>query len=130
MDALHAAYPKAPVRIMGLQVPSVKGGTAASYGASLPYCDDYGLTRYVMELNMAYEAWTQEPAYRDFMEFINISGQFDSDYNMPSAERNVNTRNNTTELIGINGVHPTCEGYMQIADAAFRNMVHMCKKYK
>ncbi|MGN1060029.1 MAG: hypothetical protein ACI4QW_06320, partial [Clostridia bacterium] len=123
VDALHVAYPKAPVRIMGLQVPSVKGGTAASYGASLPYCDDYGLTRYVMELNMAYEAWTQEPAYRDFMEFINISGQFDTDYNMPSAEKPVNVRNAQTEIVDTNGVHPKMEGYLQIADAAYRNMV-------
>lgn len=120
---IRAAYPQAQIRVMGLQVPSVNGGTAASYGAELPYCDDYGLTLYVMELNKAYETWTLEPDYRDFMEFINISGQFDTDYNMPWTEKPANTRSARTEVVGINGVHPSEDGYMQIADAAFRNMV-------
>lgn len=122
-DLIRAAYPQAQIRIMGLQVPSVNGGTAASYGAALPYCDDYGLTRYVMELNRAYEAWTLEPECRDYMQFINISGQFDSDHNMPCAEKPVNTRSAKTEIVGTNGVHPAHEGYLQIADAVYRNMV-------
>ena len=88
------------------------------------------MTRYVMDLNCAYEAWTLEDQYRDFMEFINISGQFDTDYNMQCTQKKVNTRSNTTEIFGTNGVHPAYEGYMQIADAAFRNMVHLCKKHK
>ena len=43
-DKIHSAYPDALIRIVGLQVPSVNGGTGASYGARLPYCDDYLLT--------------------------------------------------------------------------------------
>ena len=61
IDLLHRDYPQAQVRILGLPVPSVRGGTGANYGARLPYCDDYGLTRYVMDLNLAYEAWALEP---------------------------------------------------------------------
>ncbi len=123
IDAIHLDYPDAWVRILGLQVPSVNGGTGASYGAQLPYCDDYGLTKYVMELNRAYESITQEKEYMDFVEFINISGQFDSDYNMQSSKKPVNTRSKQEENIGINGVHPSFDGYMQIADAVYRNAV-------
>lgn len=122
-DILHEQYPEAQIKIMGLQVPSVNGGTGASYGARLPYCDDYGLTRFVLELNRAYEAWTLEESYADFTEFINISGQFDSDNNMPAAEKPVNTRSKKTEMVGTNGVHPLPEGYWQIADAVFRSLV-------
>ena len=128
IDLLHRDYPQAQVRILGLPVPSVRGGTGANYGARLPYCDDYGLTRYVMDLNLAYEAWALEPEYCEFMEFINVSGQFDTDYNMPSADKPVNTRNKRKERVDTNGVHPAEEGYMQIADAVFRNMVHLCGK--
>lgn len=123
IDAVHRDYPDAWVRILGLQVPSVNGGTGWSYGAQLPYCDDYGLTKYVMELNRAYESITQEKEYMDFVEFINISGQFDSDYNMQSSKKAVNTRSKQEEDIGVNGVHPSHEGYMQIADAVYRNAV-------
>ncbi len=130
VDMIHNEFPKAQIRVMGLQVPSVNGGMGVNYGAVMPYCDDYGMARYVMDLNQAYEAWTLEDEYCDFMEFINISGQFDTDYNMQSAEKKANTRSSVTEVVGTNGVHPAHEGYMQIADAAFRNMVHLCKKYK
>lgn len=43
--------------------------------------------------------------------------------NMPYTEKCVNTRNSKKEIIGINGCHPLSEGYLQIADAAYRNMV-------
>lgn len=130
VDMIHNEFPDVKIRVMGLQIPSVNGGMGTNYGAVMPYCDDYGMARYVMDLNQAYEAWTQEDGYCYFMEFINISGQFDTDYNLPCAEKKVNTRSNTTEIIGTNGAHPTYEGYMQIADAVFRNMVHLCKNRK
>ncbi len=123
-DILHNQYPNVKIKIMGLQIPSIHGGTGASYGAKLPYCDDYGLVRFVMELNRQYAAWAEEEAYKDYVEFINISGQFDSDYNMPWQYKPVNTRSSLTERIGTNGVHPSKEGYLQIADAVFRNIVN------
>ena len=122
VDLLHRDYPKAMVKVCGLIVPSVTGGMS-QYGAKLPYCDDYGMTRFVMDLNLAYEEWTKEDGYRDFMEFVNISGQFDTDYSLPFEERPVNIRSKITERFGTNGLHPSFEGYMQIADALFRNMV-------
>ncbi|MBQ7779914.1 MAG: hypothetical protein IJ404_05405 [Clostridia bacterium] len=123
VDALHKQYPKAKIKIMGVQVPSLTGGNGANNGAELPYSDDYGLTKFVFALNRCYEEWANEEAYRDFLEFINISGQFDSEYNMPYTEKPVNTRSKVTEMIGTNGVHPSTEGYLQIADAVYRNMV-------
>ena len=64
-----------------------------------------------------------EPEYREFVEFINISGQFDCEYNMPSASKSVNTRSKVTELVGTNGLHPLSEGYLQVADAVYRNVI-------
>ena len=52
----------------------------------------------------------------------------DAENAYPETEKPVNTRSSKTEMIGTNGVHPTYEGYMQIADAAFRNMVHYIAK--
>lgn len=127
-DLLHKAFPNAKIKIMGLFLASQNGGAGANHGAEMPCCDDYGYTRYVFEYNKAFQEWALEPEYKDFVEFVNVSGQFDSDYNFPSAEKPVNTRSKQTEIIGTNAVHPLYEGYMQIADAAYRNMVHFCKE--
>lgn len=123
VDILHKQYPQALIKIMGLQIPSINGGTGASYGAKLPYCDAYDLTGFVLQLNRAYESWTREETYCDYLEFINISGQFDSENNMPYTDKPVNIRSNIMEKVGINGVHPLNEGYLQIGDAVYRNMV-------
>ena len=122
---IREAYPDVKVRIMGLIPPSAIGGMGASYGTNMPYCDYYGYLRYVLKLNKAYEEWTLESEYRDFMEFVNIAGQFDAENNMPDAERPVNTRSTKMEIVGINGLHPLYEGYMQVADAVYRSMVHL-----
>ena len=80
-------------------------------------------------MNLASIEWAKEPQYSDFMEYINRSGQFDSDYGYPKATKPVNVRSSYKEFLDINGLHPTNEGYMQIADAAFRSMVHLCAEY-
>ena len=130
VDKIHRDFPEATIKIMGYPIASIHGGCGANYGAILPHCDDYGSVRFKMELNLAYEKWANEPEYSAFLEHINISGQVDSDYAYPKVEKPVNVRSTYKELIDINGAHPTNEGYMQIADAAFRNMVHLCAEYK
>lgn len=127
VDIIHSDYPEAAVKVIGVQVPSVTGGMA-QYGAKLPYADTYGMTRFSMDIGIAYENWTKEEGYRDFMEYINLAGQFDADYSYPSAPKSVNVRSKQTETVGTNGLHPTNEGYMQVADAVLRNMVHMLDK--
>lgn len=127
---LKESYPDAKVRVMGLVPPSATGGMGASYGTTMPYCDYYGFLRYVLTLNKAYEAWTREPEYRDFCDFVHVTSQVDAENNMPAAEKPVNCRSKKTELLGTNGLHPLYEGYMQIADAAYRSMVHLCREYE
>nr|MBQ4458413.1 hypothetical protein [Clostridia bacterium] len=120
---LHEQYPSAKVKMMGIQLPSVNGGCGQSYGASSVYSNWYGLVRSVMGMNIAYQQMAHEDEFRDYVEFINVSGQFDSEYNMPRQSKPVNTRCTTTEQVGTNGVHPSLDGYYQIGDAAFRSMV-------
>lgn len=127
VDLIHRDFPEAKIKIMGQTGCSVNGGTGASYGARMPYCDDYGYMHFVMLLNKTYENWTKEDKYKDFTEFINLSGQIDIEHVMPYEVKKVNARSTQTEIIGTNGVHPSYEGYMQIADAAWRNMVHTVK---
>lgn len=124
VDIVHNLLPDVKIKIMTLPLPSVTGGCGSNYGALLPYCDRYGVSNFVFELNLQYEAWTKEKDYCDFMEYINISGQFDAENSYPETDKPVNIRSTKTEKIGTNALHPTNEGYMQIADAVYRNMVH------
>ena len=122
-DTLHSEFPTAKLKLMGLQVNSLNGGCGANYGAVGGWSDEYGIAVTVLNLNKAYQAFANQEGYSDFVEFIDISAQFDTDYNMPSGAKAVNTRNSETEVVGTNGVHPSIEGYYQIADAVYRNAI-------
>ena len=123
LDKLHTQYPNAKVKIMGIQLPSPNGGLAQNYGdATSGYGNYWGLVRTVFGLNLAYQDLANEAGYSDYVEFVNISAQFDSLYNMPYGQRAVNNRNPLTENAGTNGVHPSTYGYYQIADAIFANL--------
>ena len=125
-DIFHKEFPDGKIKVMGSMMSSVTGGVGWNYGAVLPCCDGHNLRRYILKLNEHYQAWAKEAEYSDFIEYINISGQFDCDNAYPEIEKPVNLRSKKTEMIGTNGVHPLDEGYMQVADAVFRNMVHFC----
>ena len=120
---IREAFPNVKVKIMGQHLSSQNGGTGTSYGAMLPLTDTYEISTYKWELNLAYEAWCLEEEYKDFMEFINIAGQFDCEYGYPCKQKPVNTRSEVTERLDTNSVHPTTEGYYQVADAVYRNVV-------
>ena len=123
-DTLHSEFPNAKLKIMGIQVPSVNGGMGANYGATgTSYADGYGMVVTALNQNKAYQDFANSEGYKDFVEFVNISAEFDTEYNMPYSETNVNTRSTVKEKRGTNGVHPHIAGYYQIADTVFRNFI-------
>lgn len=124
IDHIHTSFPNCKIKIMGIQVPSINGGMGANYGATgTSYADAFGMAKTALNLNAAYQNWCNESAYNTFMEFVNISSQFDSENNMPESDVAVNTRSSKTEKRGTNGVHPDTPGYYQIGDIVFRNFV-------
>jgi hypothetical protein len=123
INQLHSDFPSALVRLVGLEVPSINGGLGANYGATGSLSQYYNVLRSVNGLNLAYQQLCDNPTNSGFCRFINISCQFDSEYNMSSALAPVNSRNATTEQRGANGVHPATAGYLQIADAVWRDFV-------
>jgi len=120
---IKEAFPNVKIKIMGLTHGSVNGGTGSNYGAQLPLTDGYELLTYKYLLDEAYQAWCLEDEYKDYLEFINLAGQFDCEYNYPAKQVPVNTRSEITERRDTNGAHPTKEGYWQVADAVYRNII-------
>jgi len=124
LDAFHTEFPSAKFIILGINGPSPIGGMGANYGSNQDYSDWYGMTVSALNLKKAYQEIADEDDYSAFVSFVDVAGQFDADYNLPSISAGVNTRNTTqTELVGTNGVHPTEAGYGQIADALYREIV-------
>ena len=123
VDVIRKAFPDVQIKLCGCVCHSVNGGMGKSYGAELPLTDGYEITYFMKELDLAYQAWCLEDDYKDFMQYINMAGQFDWEYNMPSGMRKVNIRSNIMERIDHNGVHPSMDGYMQMADAIYRNFI-------
>ena len=114
---LRADYPGVEVLLFGIQVPDIDG-LGTNYGCDWNYMDKI---RDVFEFNL----WLENVASEyTGVRFVNVAGQFDTDYNMPKISAPVNVRNTTTEIIGNNGVHPDTPGYYQIADVAYREITH------
>ena len=127
IDKLHEEYPDAIVRCMGIQMPSQNGGMGKNYGATNGYGDTYGMLVTAMHYNKTLEEMCLMDEYKDFVKYVDVAGQFDTDYNMPSAQKSVNNRNDVKETVGTNGVHPSVAGYYQIADAAYRSLCEVFK---
>lgn len=124
LDLLHSEYPDAKVRLMGLQMPCQLGGMGANYGADGGLSDAYGMLVTALHYNAALEQLSKLPQYRDFVSYVDVAGQFDTDYNMPDKSKPVNNRSDVTEVVGTNGLHPSNSGYYQIADAIYRALCH------
>ena len=113
------AFPNCKITLLGLQVPS-RDGFGENYGVSWKY---YEKLQAVWNIQKLYEEICEEDAYKNNVEFAQVSSQFDTEYNHQKADRPVNMRNSTTEVIQTNGVHPATSGYLQIADVALRKFV-------
>lgn len=110
--------PNCKIGLIGLQIPS-RDGFANNYGVSWKYFDKMS---FVFKLEQWYKDICSESNYAGKVNYIQLSGQFDSDYNMQSMQANPNIRNSNKISVGSNGVHPADEGYKQIADAVFRDI--------
>jgi hypothetical protein len=141
LDTFHSQdeYPNAKVRILTCYMPSPQGGMGYSYKAD-GWSDWYGICKMAWNLNKAYQELVKLPEYSSFVDIVDISSQFDSEYNYPLSYRAVNRRRQTsssntaiesnpdipalyTEYLHSNGVHPSTAGYYQLADAIYRSFV-------
>lgn len=118
VEKLLAFNPDMKIVLIGLQIPSLDG-CANNYGAFGVYANYRALQEYVFDLDKIYAEIAKE--YSENVSCINLSGQFDTEYNMLTLTLKANSRSETQLTIQINGVHPAIFGYYQIADAVYRN---------
>ncbi|MBO7214383.1 MAG: SGNH/GDSL hydrolase family protein [Clostridia bacterium] len=128
VDKIKKGNKNVKIKLIAPPIPSCRGGIGSNYGAELPFADLYDIIHYTMELNIAYEELACEDGYKDFVESIHLTGQFDAEYSYPHIQKPVNARSSITEWLDTNGVHPTNEGSYQIADAVYRNLIKELNK--
>lgn len=117
LNDIFESFPDCKISLLGLEVPS-RDGFGNNYGISWVYFEKL---QFVWKLQKWYQEISEEDAYAGKVEYVNISAQFDTEYNMMFAEQNANTRSDQKINIQTNGVHPATSGYYQIADVATRN---------
>ena len=122
---IHEAMPKAKIGIIGIQLPCPNGGITACYGANGYYHDWYGETITAFNYDEWLEKLCDREEYKDYLTYFDMKAQFDSEYNYYTKDMKVNNRSDVLERIGVNGLHPSMNGYLQMGDAFYRFLVHM-----
>lgn len=123
-DTLHTEFPNAKIYLVCGSIPSMKV-MMPGYGASgTGWADTFGMVDAFFNLRKFYQEFANDEVYSEFVEFVDATSEFDSDYNFPLTQKPVNTRNNSvTEPYANNTIHPGDAGYMQIADSVYRHFV-------
>ena len=120
IDSILAEYPDCHITLVTQQLPS-RDGFANNYGVSWPWFEKVDK---IFDFQDIYIELANSAKYRANLSVVSVAGQFDTAYNEIKTTTTVNNRNNTTVTIGSNGVHPSNNGYLQIADALYRHMIH------
>lgn len=122
---IHADLPNTKILLSTNNLISQNGGLGFNYNAQT-YFGQYDVTvinHLIFSMNKAYYTLETDTEFMQYVEIINTHAQFDADNAFPITTKNVNTRSGETESVGTNGVHPTNNGYWQIADAEFRALL-------
>lgn len=130
LDQIHEDFPNARIGLLGIQLPCPNGGITACYGANGNYHDWYGETVSCFNYNEFLEEKCKLDKYKDFVKYFDTKAQFDAEYNYHVKDMPVNNRNSeNTERVGINGIHPSMNGYLQIGDSFYRALIEtLCGK--
>lgn len=125
IDQIHTEYPAARITLFGLPLTSTYAGLGSYYSISRAYSDNYGVHVRIHQYDNFLESWCKLDEYRGFMRYVDLKGQFDSEYNMPYDTKNVNgTNSSVKENVGTSmGMHPSSNGYNQIGDAFYRALM-------
>lgn len=113
---LRRDQPDCKIVLVAPNPPSSQDGFGMNYGANWNYYEK-------LKFAFSVDSWYQELCKEyENVYAISLAGQFDSEYSYPTITRQVNSRSRITETVQSNGVHPSAEGYDQIADAVFRQL--------
>ena len=122
-ETLHAEFPSAKLVLVSYCFPSMEL-MMPGYGANGGWADTYGMLTSLFNEQMFYQEFANRDDYSDFVDYVALAPEVDSDNNFPVTMKDVNTRNNTKqEPYANNTIHAGTFGYLQFADAVYRHFV-------
>ena len=123
----HKDYSNGVVILGGLQPPSPNGGMGVSYGSSSLW-NWLTAFRYVLAYNQEIDKICQDSEYSAFVAYWPACEMFDCENAYPKSEIISNMRTGDVETIDVNGVHPTYQGGLQLADSAIPTICYALQK--
>lgn len=124
---VHSQIPGCKIVVSTLPPISPNGGIASNYGASSKIgAYSEGVAQHnVHAFNSRLIETANDEEFSSYLILSNTHAQFDSENGYPETSKPLNTRISKTEKLQSNGVHPSNEGYWQIADAlVFRAVIN------
>lgn len=112
----HSDYPNGVIILGGLQPPSQKGGLGVNYGSSVEW-NWLTVMRNVMDYNNEVDKICQDAEFSSYVYYWAACEMFDCENAYPTSEIPSSLRSAETEEIETNGLHPTVEGRLQLADS-------------
>ena len=124
---IHSQLPNTKILLSTNYLTSQNGGLGANYNCQTTFgqYETKLINHQIFSMNELYYTLEKDSEFSSYVTVVNTHAQFDSDYSFPQSEKTVNIRSSNTEDIGTNGVHPSDNGYWQIADAEFRAVLAM-----
>ena len=123
VQMFHSAYPNCKIALGMPYCPDEKGGTGENYNAAGGFSWQYGIKYTFMEYMKVVENYLSENGLSSYVSLVDWTNEFDSENDFYQTTKPVNVRSNQTEVFGVNGIHPTNIGYMQMADSAVRHFI-------
>lgn len=122
---IHSSYPSCKIIVDSGTLVSQNGGLAASYiaGSVAGKNKEIGFNLKSWLLFLNYQSMCSESEFASYVIFLDTNSEFDATTNYPTSTKALNTRSSTLENIDTNGVHPSNQGYWQIADTYFRALI-------
>ena len=119
IDALHIDFPLCKILLNSGNGYSTEYGLEYNYSASSKF-SSIGTRIMLSRYSKVVNEFINSDTYSSFCYMVNTITEVDSENVFPTSNKKKNTRTDETEVIGVNGIHPTHEGYMMIADSVFR----------
>lgn len=123
----HKDYPNGVIVFGGLQPPSQKGGLGVNYGSSSEW-NWLTIFRNVLDYNNEVDKICQDSEFCDYVFYWPACEMFDCETAYPTSVITSNTRTGGTEVIESNGLHPTIEGGLQLADSGVSAICYALSK--
>ena len=121
LTQLTTQVPTAKIRLWTQNVPGRKGGIGAHVYGATGWSDEHRLKLFMLAMCETYETLAKE---FENVEVVWTTCMIDSEFALQESESSISYRTASTEVLGVDYVHPADAGFFQIADGIVSDFMH------